>query len=156
MLKGRKEILKEKDRRQSSLYKYSKYFLCAQTVLGRANKRVTGLSYYPLGRRPVYRETGDEREREGAASHTSKTRQWQWRGLGRESRGAGGGGGRCSPALPGATTEDKVPSSGCQVAAVLPGECWGPLCVFSAALAPSTSSKGIFNGPNKQGASLVL
>lgn len=32
----------------------------------------------------------------------------------------------------------------------------GPCGAFSAALAPSTSSKGIFNGPNKQGASLVL
>ena len=58
---GRKEILKEKDRRQSSLHKYSKHLLCAQTVLGRANKRVTGLSYYPSGRRPVY--PGDKRQK---------------------------------------------------------------------------------------------
>lgn len=30
-------------------------------MLGRANKRVTGLSYYPSGRRPVY--PGDKRQK---------------------------------------------------------------------------------------------
>lgn len=118
--------------------------------------RVTGLSSYPSGRPPVY--WGDERQKGRVLQSThpedetvAVEKAWQ-----RELRGAGGGGRRCSRHSQKLQLGIKVLLLGARWQLFCQVSVGGPWGAFSAALAPSTSSKGIFNGPNKQGASLVL
>lgn len=118
--------------------------------------RVTRLSYYPSGRPPVY--WGDERQKGRVLQAThpedetvAVEKAWQT-----ERRGAGGGGRRCSRHSQKLQLGIKVLLLGARWQLFCQESVGGPWGAFSAALAPSTSSKGIFNGPNKQGASLVL
>lgn len=118
--------------------------------------RVTRLSYYPSRRPPVYR--GDERQKRRVLQGThpedetvAVEKAWQ-----RERRRAGGGGRRCSRHSQKLQLGIKVLLLGARWQLFCQVSVGGPWGAFSAALAPSTSPKGIFNGPNKQGASLVL